>query len=80
MYLLIVHGNNNVHWAKSYSELFRVLRDANKWSEILGGQAFPYNLKDLVYEFYGDQGTDKITCDINDDGYMISIMREGDPI
>lgn len=80
MYLIIVHGHNTIHWAKSYSELFRVLRDANKWSEILGGQAFPYNLSDLVNEFYDDNGTGKITFYASDDGYMISIMWEGDPV
>ena len=68
MYLLIVHGNNNVHWARSYFGLANVLRDANKWSEILGGQTFPYNLSDLVNEFYGDNGTGKITFDASNDG------------
>ena len=75
MYLLIVHGYNTVHWACSYSGLDNVLRDANKWSEILGGQTFPYNLSDLVNEFHGNNGTGKITFDASDDGYMISIMR-----
>ena len=77
MYLLIVHGNNTIHWAKSYPVLSNVLVDANKWSEILGGQTFAYNLVDLEHEFHGDGGVDKVTFDANDDGYMISIMLEG---
>lgn len=78
MYMIIVHEHNTIHWAKSYSVLSGVLVDANKWSEILGGGAFPYSLSDLVKEFYG--GVGKITMDANDDGYMISVMCESDPI
>lgn len=81
MYMIIVHGHNTIHWARSYCGLANILRDANKWSEILGGRTFPYSLRDLHYEFYDKSrgGASKITMDAND-GYMISIMYESDPI
>lgn len=81
MYMIIVHGHNTIHWAKSYSVLSNVLVDANKWSEILGGKTFPYSLMDLQYEFHDKRRgrASKITMDSND-GYMISIMCQGDPI
>ena len=61
MYLLIVHGNNTIRWAKSYCELEKLHKSANKWSEILGGQTFPYSFLDLVNEFYGKDGVSIVT-------------------
>lgn len=81
MYMIIVHGHNTVHWARSYYWLSSALMDANNWSKILGDRTFPYSLSDLQYEFYDKSrgGASKITMDAND-GYMISIMCQGDPI
>jgi hypothetical protein len=74
MYMLIVHGHNSIQWANNYSELLKLHKDVNKWSEILAGNTFPYTMTELVEEF-NEAG--RITYDVNDDGYMITIIEQG---
>ena len=33
MYMIIIHGHNTIHWARSYCGLANILRDANKYRD-----------------------------------------------